>query len=57
MFGLFSKKDPAKKLQKQYVKLMEEATTLQRNGDIQGFAKKSEEAESLMKEIEAIKKG
>lgn len=57
MFGLFGKKDPTKKLQKQYMKLMEEATELQRKGDIQGYAKKSEEAEKLMEEIEEMKKG
>ncbi len=56
MFGLFGKKDPTKKLQKQYQKLMEEATELQRKGDIQAYAKKSEEAEKLMKEIEALRK-
>ena len=56
MFGLFGKKDPVKKLQKQYMKLMEEATELQRKGDIQAYAKKSEEAEKLMREIEEIKK-
>ena len=51
------KKRHTKKLQKQYMKLMEEATDLQRKGDIQAYAKKSEEAEKLMKEIEAMKRG
>ncbi|MEM1138151.1 MAG: DUF6435 family protein, partial [Bacteroidota bacterium] len=54
MFGIFGKKDNTKKLNKQYMKLMEEATELQRKGDIQGFAIKTEAAEKLMKEIEAL---
>ena len=54
MFGLF-KNDPKKKLQKEYEKLMSEATELQRKGDIQGFAKKSDEAEQVMKKLEALK--
>jgi len=56
MFGLF-KKDPIKKLQKEYEKLMAEATELQRNGDIKGFARKSDEAEAVMKKIEDLRKG
>lgn len=55
MFGLFGKKDKSAKLKKQYQKLMAEATELQRKGDIKGFARKTEEAENIMKEIEAQK--
>jgi hypothetical protein len=54
MFGLF-KNDPAKKLQQQYAKLMEEAMQLQRKGDIKGYALKVEAAEKLAAEIARIK--
>lgn len=54
MFGMF-KKDPAKKLEKEYKKKLEEAMQLQRNGDIQGYALKMEEAEKIAKSIEEAK--
>ena len=54
MFGLF-KKDPVKKLEKKYLKLMEEAMAIQRGGDIKAYAEKSAEAEEVAKEIEALK--
>ena len=53
MFGLF-KKDPAKQLQEQYAKLLEEARDLQRKGDIKGFAQKSAEAEEIAKKLEGF---
>ncbi|MEM6455941.1 MAG: DUF6435 family protein [Acidobacteriota bacterium] len=53
MFGLF-KKDPKKALEKRYAKLLEEARDLQRGGDIAGFAKKTEEAEAVAAEIDAL---
>lgn len=56
MFGLF-KKDPVKKLEKEYSRLLEEAMALQRKGDIKGYAAKSAEAEAVMDRIEAIKGG
>ena len=37
MFGLF-KKDPRKKLQTQYEKLLSDAMMLQRSGDIMGYS-------------------
>ncbi len=55
MFGLF-KKDPVKKLEKQYLKLMEEAMALQRGGDIKGYAAKVAEAEALQKQMEELQK-
>ena len=55
MFNFF-KKDPVKKLEKEYQKLLEEAMLLQRNGDIKGYAKKMEEAEKIQKEIESLTK-
>lgn len=54
MFGLF-KKDPVKKLEKKYLKLMEEAMAIQRGGDIKAYAQKAAEAEEVAKEIEALK--
>lgn len=53
MFGLF-KKDPAKKLRKQYASLLEEARDLQRMGNIKGYAQKTAEAEAVMTQLEAL---
>lgn len=54
MFGMF-KKDPIKKLEKEYKQKLEEAMLLQRNGDIQGYALKMEEAEAIAKKVEEAK--
>lgn len=54
MFGLF-KKDPIKKLEQQYQKLMEEAMQIQRSGDIKAYAQKVAEAEEIMNKIEALR--
>jgi hypothetical protein len=56
MFGLFKKKDPIAKLEKQYAQLLEEAMQLQRGGDIKGYAAKTAEAEAVADEIEALRK-
>lgn len=56
MFGLF-KKDPVKKLEKEYQKLMEEAMHIQRGGDIKAYSAKVAEAEEVLKKIEALTKG
>ena len=53
MFGLF-KKDPVKKLEKQYSQLMEEAMHIQRSGDLKAYAAKIVEAEELAKQIEQL---
>ena len=53
MFGLF-KKDPIKKLEKEYLKLMEEAMHIQRGGDIKAYSAKVAEAEEVQKKIEAL---
>lgn len=47
MFGLF-KRDPSARLNRKYAKLMEEATVLQRQGNIKGYATKVAEAEALL---------
>lgn len=54
MFGLF-KKNPTKKLEQEYQKLLEEAMALQRKGDIKGYAAKTAEAERVMEEIEKLR--
>lgn len=54
MFGLF-KKDPAKKLEKKYLELMEEAMMIQRSGDIKAYSAKVAEAEEVMVELENLK--
>ncbi|MEL7123269.1 MAG: DUF6435 family protein [Bacteroidota bacterium] len=54
MFGLF-KKDPIKKLEKEYEKMMEEAMHIQRGGDIKAYALKVAEAEELMKKIQQMR--
>lgn len=55
MFNFF-RKDPIKKLEKQYQQLLEEAMQLQRKGDIKAYARKMDEAEQLLKTIEEQKK-
>lgn len=54
MFGLF-KKNPTKQLEQEYAKLMEEARDIQRSGDLRAYARKLEEAEEVMKKIEAAR--
>ena len=56
MFGLF-KKDPVKKLEQEYSRLLAEAMQLQRGGDIKGYAAKSAEAEEVMDRIVALRAG
>jgi hypothetical protein len=57
MFGLFKKKDEAALLQQKYEKLMQEARDIQRAGDMRAFALKTAEAEKVMDEIVAMRKG
>ena len=54
MFGLF-KRDPAKKLQKQYKHLFVAAVHLQRKGDIIGYSLKTQKAELIQEHILALK--
>ena len=55
MFGLF-KKDPVKKLEKEYEQLMAKAMQIQRSGDLKHYARLIEEAEGLQNKIQALKK-
>ncbi|EJF52024.1 hypothetical protein SapgrDRAFT_0273 [Saprospira grandis DSM 2844] len=54
MFSFF-KKDPIKKLEKQYEKLMQEARDIQRSGDLRLYADKVAAAEALQLKIEALR--
>ena len=55
MFTLF-KRDPSKKLKKQYARLMEEARDIQRSGDLRLYADKISKAEEIAKQIESLHK-
>lgn len=55
MFNLF-KKDPIKKLEKDYAKLLETAMAAQRKGDIALFSELSFKAEEIGKQIDELKK-
>ena len=55
MFGLFQKKSPAQKLQKQYEKLMSEAHKLSQVNRAAGDAKYAE-AQEILEKIEALGK-
>jgi hypothetical protein len=52
----FSKKDPLKDLQKEYESLQKEAMELQRKGKIPEFARKTAEAEVVLKKLEELEK-
>ena len=56
MFGLF-KKDPRKKLQTQYEKLLNDAMMLQRSGDIMGYSTITEEANKVLDQIRLLDAG
>ncbi len=53
MFGFF-KKNPVKKLRKEYLQLMEKARDIQRNGDVIKAALVYEQAEMIGKRIEEL---
>ncbi len=55
MFGLF-KKDPRKKLEKQYAELMAAAMQIQRSGDLKAYAAKIEEAEAIQQKLTELEK-
>ncbi len=55
MLNLF-RKQPARKLEKQYKRLLEKARDAQRSGDIKLYAELSSQAEDVWDSIELIKK-
>ena len=54
MFGLF-KKNPTKKLQKQYEAKLQQAIHMQRNGKIREYSFLTAEAEEIRAQLEALK--
>ncbi|MFK7772789.1 MAG: DUF6435 family protein [Saprospiraceae bacterium] len=56
MFGFF-KKDPVKKLEKEYLVLMEKAMEIQRSGDLKHYARLIEESEAIQMKIQELKNG
>ncbi len=48
------KRDPQKRLKKEYERLLQDAMMLQRGGDIKGYANKMGEAEAIRTEMEAL---
>lgn len=54
MFGIF-KKDPIKKLEKEYLKLQEEAMHIQRSGDLRAYADKITESEEVLKKLDELR--
>lgn len=53
MFGFF-KKDPVKKLKKEYLQLMEKARDIQRTGDVIKASLVYEEADAIAKRMEEL---
>lgn len=51
----FLRRDPIKKLEAEYEKLVVEARNLQRNGDILEFAQMTARAAEVEKKIDALK--
>ena len=55
MFGLF-RRDPVKKLEAEYRRLLAQARDLQRNGDIRGCAAITSRAEEVVRQIDAVRR-
>ena len=53
MFSLF-KKDPLKKLNKEYSTLLEQALAAQRKGEIRRYSELTAQAEEVAKKIDSI---
>ncbi|MBD5772490.1 DUF6435 family protein [Marinomonas colpomeniae] len=51
----FLKSDPIKKLDKEYGVLLEQAMQAQRRGDIEGYAKLTEQAEAVKAKLDEAK--
>ncbi len=56
MFEFF-KRDPARKLEKQYNALLEKARDVQRAGDIKEYARLMAESETIWEQIERLRGG
>ncbi|WAC43078.1 DUF6435 family protein [Pseudomonas sp. SL4(2022)] len=55
MFGLF-KREPAKKLRKQYSAKLEEAMQAQRNSDIRSYSMLTEDAQAFWTQLEPLER-
>lgn len=53
MFKIFQK-NPKKKLEKEYERIMEKARDVQRSGDLKAYAKLIEESESILNKIDEL---
>ncbi len=51
----FLKSNPIKKLDKEYGVLLEQAMQAQRRGDIEGYAKLTEQAEVIKAKLDSLK--
>lgn len=56
MFG-FLQRDPSRKLEKEWLRLLKEARDLQRQGKIPEMARKTAEAEQMHERMEAVRSG
>lgn len=54
MFGLF-KKDPIKKLEKEYEETLEKARDIQRSGDIKAYSAMMAKSEEIWAQIEELR--
>ena len=54
MFNFF-KKDPVKKLEREYEQLMEKARDIQRSGDLKAYARIIEESEQILARIDELR--
>lgn len=54
MFGLF-KKDPIKRLEKEYYETLEKARDIQRSGDIKAYSAMMARSEEIWAKIEALR--
>lgn len=55
MFGLF-KKDPVKKLEKEYYATLEKARDIQRSGDIKAYSATMARSEEIWEKIEVLRR-
>lgn len=55
MFGIF-KRDPKKKLEEEYARILTQAVEAQRNGKIELYAELTVQSEEILKKIEALEK-
>ncbi len=52
----FLKKDPSKKLKKEYSAILQQAMDAQRRGDIRSYSELTDKAEKLMQQLTELEK-